>query len=516
MSPDIEWNIGKIFQKWSEATPHKPALIVDNDVATFRELNIQANQAAHAFNQLSLRKGDRVAMLAHNSIATAASYIAAAKLGLIYVPINNRLMGDEILFQINNSGSKAIVFDEQHATKLAPVIEASKITADRALVKLEDSTVTHNWCTSFYAVLEFQPETEPQSSAPVHLNDPQTIIYTSGTTGAPKGAVISHLETHFKCMQAILTLDLRQDDRSLSMLPFFHSAGLFTHLTATLFRGSTLITSHSFDPQRFLALCSKHQPTVLHTTTTIWRFILKHMQRDASYFDNVRTCMGGGERTPLSLIEELKSYGINMRMAFGQTENSFMACQDEEHTISKFGTVGRAGFFSDIWIQGGDGNSAPTGEAGEIVARGPTVMTGYWNLPEKTAETIVDGILHTGDIGKIDEDGYISLVDRAKDMYRTGAENVYPKEVESIVLNHTKIHDAAIIGVPDPEWGETGKIFVVPEEGESITLEEIHEFLDGKIARYKFPKKMTIMDALPVNHTGKVIKAELKKLEGSR
>ena len=514
MNPDVEWNIGRIIEKWALATPDKTAIIVDDKKASYAELNAEANRLAHVFLKLGLQKGDRIAALAYNSIESACTFVAAAKLGFVYVPLNNRLLTDELRYQLQNSGASAIVFDDSFAERLAPLADDIPLGKDHFLCMAESEELTPEpWYSLLVDWVEGCSDAEPVPTEPVYLNDPLSIIYTSGTTGAPKGAVVSHLQTYFKCFQVLLYADLREADRWLTMMPLFHSAGLFIALTPILSRGATLITSHSFDAARFVEMNTTHKPSILLATTTMWRFVLKNLEDTKPDFEHVRVCFGGGERTPLNLIENLQSLGLNLQMSFGQTENSFMALQDASDIIDTYGSVGRPGFFTDIWIQGSDGGKAADGDNGEIVARGPTVMSGYWEMPQKTAETIVDGVLHTGDIGYMDEHRHIYLVDREKDMYRSGAENVYPAEIEKLILQHPKVFDAAIIGVPDPDWGETGKAFIVPKQNQQIEGREILDFLDGKLARYKMPKHFEFLDALPMTETGKVKKVALKNLE---
>jgi fatty-acyl-CoA synthase len=239
--------------------------------------------------------------------------------------------------------------------------------------------------------------------------------------------------------------------------------------------------------------------------------ILETGKLDETDLSSIRCAFGGGERTPPSLFEELGKRGIQMRQGLGQTENSLMMMLPQEDVQRKMGSIGKPGFFTDVWIAGPDGQKAAPGEIGEIMAKGPTVMEGYWNLPEITEKTLVNGELHTGDLGYMDEEGYFYIVDRAKDMYRSGGENVYPAEIEKILAGHPKISNVAIIGVPDDKWGETGLVFVVQAEGQTITLEEIYEYLEGKVARFKYPRQIKIMEDLPLTTTMKIKKAELKE-----
>ncbi len=504
---DIQWSIGAILEKWAIRKPDKPALIIDGKTLTYAQMNARANQFAHYFLACGLVHGDRIAALGFNSIDNVCCYFAAAKLGLVAVPLNNRLMGRELHYQLDNAGCKLVAFDAAFQDNLQNGIEGLDFPASRLLC----FDGARDWFTSTAEAVAAQPDDNPKSN--VYLHDPLAIIYTSGTTGAPKGAVTTHLQTYFKCFQVMLYLDMRSDDIMYTPLPLFHSAGLFISLTPTIARGATIVASRQFDPQRMIDEVVEHKVTVAGAITSMWKMILKLYDKQANPFSNLRLVFGGGERTPRSLIEELKALDISMIMGFGQTENSFMAMQDEAHILSHFGEVGRAGFFTDIWIGDEAGNPQSAGEVGRVLARGPTVMSGYWNMPEKTAETIKDGVLNTGDLGYMDAEGHLYLVDREKDMYRSGGENVYPAEIEKLLMDHPAIDNAAVIGVADDDWGEVGKAFLVLHEGATLSADDIPAYLEGKLARYKYPKHYEFIDELPVTETGKVKKVELKKRE---
>jgi fatty-acyl-CoA synthase len=336
-------------------------------------------------------------------------------------------------------------------------------------------------------------------------------VYTSGTTGNPKGAVLTHEQTFFKNFQIASYTEARADDVFVAQMPLFHSGGLFIVATPSLCAGMTMVMRRGFNPAEFAEDIERYGGTIVFALTTMWRMILEAGKLDETDVSSVRCVLGGGERTPPSLFEELSKRGLHMRQGFGQTENSAMMMMPTEDIQRKMGSIGKPGFFTDIWIKGSNGKRAAPGEIGEIVARGPTVMDGYWNLPEETAKTLVDGVLHTGDLGYMDEEGYFYIVDRAKDMYRSGGENVYPAEVEKILAGHPKISNVAIIGVPDPKWGETGMAFIVPAQGETVEEEEVFEYLEGKVARFKYPKHIKFMDELPLTPTMKVKKAVLKE-----
>ena len=331
-------------------------------------------------------------------------------------------------------------------------------------------------------------------------------------TGDPKGAVLSHEQTFYKNFQIGFYTGARENDVIIAQMPLFHSGGLFIIATPAINSGSTLVMRRGFDPNEFASDIERYQGTIVFALTTMWKMILDSGKLDEIDTKSVRSVLGGGERTPQSLFVDLSKRGLHMQQGFGQTENSAMMLLPREDIHRKMGSIGKPGYFTDIWIEDTSGKRLPPGEVGEIVAKGPTVMCGYWNLPEITADTIVDGVLHTGDLGYMDEEGYFYIVDRAKDMYRSGGENVYPAQVEKILLNHPDIAQVSIIGVPDERWGEVGHAFIVPKEkGHTIGIDEIRHFLTDKVAKYKYPAKLSFIDEMPLTSTMKIRKSELKK-----
>jgi fatty-acyl-CoA synthase len=320
------------------------------------------------------------------------------------------------------------------------------------------------------------------------------------------------MQTYFKNFQVGIYTDSQPGDVIIAQMPLFHSGGLFIVVTPSLCSGVIIVMRRGFDPNEFAEDIQRYRGTIIFALTTMWRLILDTGKLDQIDVSSVRRVVGGGERTPVTLFEELAKRNLYMQQGFGQTENSAMMLLPKEDIQRKMGSIGKPGFFTDIWISNGNGKRLPPGEIGEICAMGPTVMSGYWGKPEETANTIVKGVLHTGDLGYTDEEGYFYIVDRAKDMYRSGGENVYPAEIEKVLMTHPKISMAAIIGVPDNKWGETGKAFIVPFPNEIITEKEILEFLKDKVAKYKYPTKFKFMKELPLTGTMKVKKSELKEL----
>ncbi|MDY6880977.1 MAG: long-chain-fatty-acid--CoA ligase [Thermodesulfobacteriota bacterium] len=515
----MEWNIGKIMTKRATITPKKVAIIYEDTPISYAELNDRMNRFAHFFLEKGLKKGDRISALLLNSPEFLEAYFAAAKLGLIFVPLNLRLVGPELKYQLNDCGSRLLVFHDAFLKNIESIRSAIEVEEDKFIFLksgLPDAPDCPEWAVTYEEAVKTRPSDEPRPDKPVDFDDPLAIMYTSGVTGDPKGAVLSHQQTYFKNFQIMLYVDMRESDVFLSQLPLFHSGGLFISATPTLCRGATYLMRQSFKQEDFASDIERYKATIIFALTTMWRFVLQSGALEGVDVSNVRSVLGGGERTPDSMLDQLAEKGLYMQQGFGQTENSAMMVLPKEDMERKKGSIGLPGFFTEIWVQDEAGRELPPGEIGEMVARGPTVMSGYWNMPEKTREAIVNDVLFTGDLGYRDEEGYFYIVDRAKDMYRSGGENVYPAEVEKVLIDHPKVLNVAIIGVADDKWGETGMAFVVPVEGEKPTREELVEFLEGKVARFKFPSHLKLLDSIPMTASGKMKKVELKEKYGTK
>lgn len=515
---DAEWEVGAIPRKRAALSPDKTAILYEGRPVTYRELNEGTNRCGHMLLKKGIKKGDRVGLVLLNCVDFLETYFACAKLGAILVPFNWRLVGPELAFQVNDCGTRLLVFHDCFHGSIDPIRRELRVDRDKFLyLKSGNPGMPEcpDWAEDCEDLVRSEPVTEPVPESPVAFDDPLSIIYTSGVTGMPKGAVLSHRQTYFKNFQVSIYTSGGTDDVVVAQMPLFHSGGLFIVATPALCSGMTMVMRRGFDPDEFAADIERCRGTIVFALTTMWRMILETGKLDRIDVSSVRCVVGSGERTPPDLIDELAKRGLYMQQGFGQTENSAMMLLPKDDIFRKRGSIGRPGFFTDVWIAGPDGKPVPRGEIGEIVAQGPTVMSGYWNMPEATAKTIVNGVLHTGDLGYMDEEGYFYIVDRVKDMYRSGGENVYPADVEKILVTHPKIANAAIIGVPDEKWGETGMAFIVTEKAEAVTKEEIYSHLDGRVARFKYPRHIQVMEELPLTATMKVRKAELKEIYAS-
>jgi len=446
----MKWSIGKIASKRALFSPDKPAIIYEDSPISYKRLNDDVNRLANFFRKRGLKKGDRISVCLYNCPEYLVSFFAAAKLGLIFVPLHYRLVSRELKYQLNRCGTRLLIFDHQLTKAVESIRSLTQVENDKFIWLASgnvDNIACPEWAINYSEIMQSFSTNEPKPEKIIDLDDPLLILYTSGVAGDPKGAVISHGQTFFKNFQIMIYTDMREEDVDIE----------------------------------------KYKATIVFGLTTMFRFILENEILDKIDTSSVRITFGGGERTPPGLIQDLAEKGVHLLMGYGQTENSAMILMPRNMGGNKIGSCGLPNFFTDAWIEGKDGARLPPGQVGEIVARGPNVMSGYWDMPEETAKTIADGKLHTGDLGYVDEDGFFYIVDRAKDMYRSGGENVYPAEIEKILAQHPKIENVAIIGVPDEKWGETGKAFIECKEGSTITEDEVIQFLDGKVARYKFP-----------------------------
>jgi fatty-acyl-CoA synthase len=338
------------------------------------------------------------------------------------------------------------------------------------------------------------------------------ILYTSGTTGRPKGAVLSHGNVTWNCLNLLVDVDLGSDEVALVPAPMFHVAALNQTVLPVLLKGGQVILLPSFDPGAVLGLIAQHRVTVLFGVPTMFLVMTQDPGWGRADLSSLRTALCGGAPVPESLIRIYQERGVTFLQGYGLTEASpGVLLLRAEDSIRKAGSAGTPAFFTDVRLVRPDGGPAGVGEPGEILVRGANVMTGYWQRPGDTAPVLsADGWLSTGDIGVRDEDGYVYVRDRIKDLIISGGENIYPAEVEDALYQHPAVAECAVIGVPDPHWGEVGRAFVVLRAGAEADAGELLGFLDGRIARYKIPKSVVFTDALPHTASGKLLKSALR------
>ncbi|UXY23107.1 o-succinylbenzoate--CoA ligase [Streptomyces cynarae] len=483
-------------------TPHRTALIHGDRSVTYAELYERTTRLAHTLRARGVRRGDRIAYLGPNHPAYLETLFAAGTLGAVFVPLNIRLAGPEIAYQLADSGAKALVY----APSLAALVAGLPGSTDvRAYVEVGAE----------YEELLAGASDEPIDQ-PVPLDDTCIIMYTSGTTGRPKGAMLTHGNLVWNAFNVLVDHDLIADERALVSAPLFHTAGLNMLTLPVLLKGGTCVLVESFDPEATFDLIERHRITFMFGVPTMFDQVARHPRWDRADLSSLRILTCGGSPVPTPLIAKYQERGLTFLQGYGMTEAApgtlFL---DAEHAVGKAGSAGVPHFFSDVRVVRPDLAPVDVGETGEVVVRGPHVMPGYWGLPEETAAVFADGWFRSGDAARVDEDGYVYIVDRIKDMIISGGENIYPAEIEDQLLAHPDVVECAVIGVPDEKWGEVPRAVVVPREGATLDPDEVIASLSGRLAKYKIPKSVVVADALPRTASGKLLKSRVRSRYGT-
>ena len=500
-------NVGNWVTKWAFLMPDKAALIFEGEVFTYKRLNERINQTAHMLQGMGIGKGNRVGVLMYNTHELVEIFFALGKIGAILVPLNTRFVSTEIEYIIRDSRLDVLIFGQPFVGVLEPLIGILPIKEGYYMCLGEAPA----WAKKYEDEMAQQPVSEPIVDEPIGGEDAVIIMYTSGTTGTPKGAILSHRKTFFNSLNANIYYGLTPSDIMLAPRPVFHSGGLLVELCPTIYKGGTLIMKSRFSPEDILTTIEKYKVTVLEVAATVLRFILEDC--DISKYDlrSLRVCYTGGERVPSALLEDYAKRGIIISQIYGQTETSTLTWLSMEDAVRKRGSIGKPVFHGDVRIVGNDGHQVGPGEIGEIVVSGCITMNGYWEKPELTEDTIVDGWLHTGDLATIDDEGFMYIVDRKKDMFITGGENVYPAEIEKVLLENRKVLNVGVCGIPDEKWGEVGMASIILKDGESMKEAEAIAICDGKLARYKIPKVIRFVDELPMTAAHKIMRKKLRE-----
>lgn len=500
-------NVGHWIRKWSSLQPQKKVLFYENHPFTYEEVNLRTNQLCHLLLRLGVRKGDRIAVLLHNCHQYIEFFFAVSKIGAIFVPLNWRLAGPELKFLIQDSAARMLIFEREFEEVV------SSIRSDLNLSNgnyISVGSPCPNWSRDYENSLTENSSHEPSIPEPAGDEDPHIIMYTSGTTGVPKGAVLSHRKTFFNALNADIFYHLTPKDVMVLTRPMFHSGGLLVDAVPVLYKGGTLILKRRFRPHEILETIQKYRVTLVEMAGTLFQFLLQECDLKQYDLTSVRYYFTGGERIAPALLRAYSKKSIAISQIFGLTETSTITWLPYEDSVRKMGSVGLPIFHGEVKIVDKRGEEVRPGEVGEIIVRGPVLMTEYWNRPDLTAETIREGWFHTGDLARKDAEGYVYIVGREKDMYISGGENVYPAEVEKVLFTYPKIFDVAIIGIPDEKWGEVGQAFIVPNPGEKLHSEEIFKFMRDRVAKYKIPKYLEFVKELPKTPSGKIQKNLLK------
>jgi fatty-acyl-CoA synthase len=482
-------------------TPHRAALVHGDRSLTYAQVHDRATRLAHALRARGVRPGDRVAYLGPNHPTFLETLFAAAAVGAVFVPLNTRLAAPEVAYMLDDSGSSVLVW----APELADVVDA---LGDRPTLRVRIAL------GDGYEQLLADAPTD-HVDEPVRPDDTCMIMYTSGTTGFPKGAMLTHGNLTWNCVNFMIDVDVASDEVTLVSAPMFHTAALNQTALPTFLKGGTAVLVSKFDPDDAFDLIATHRITMMFGVPAMFQQIARSPRWPDADLSSLRNLQCGGAPVPEALIRTYQARGLTFVQGYGMTEAApgvlFLRA---EESVRKIGSAGTPCFFTDVRVAGPDGDEVGAGGRGEVVVQGPNVMKGYWQRADDTARVLRDGWFHSGDVATADDEGFLYIVDRVKDMIISGGENIYPAEVEKMLYEHPAVAECAVVGVPDEQWGEVGRAVVVLREGAVAGPDEILAFLDGRLARYKIPKSVVVVDSLLRNATGKLQRNRIKESYG--
>jgi fatty-acyl-CoA synthase len=502
------FNFAELVGRHAERQPDREVLAMGERRVTHRELDARVNAVASGLRELGVGRGDVVALLLYNGIEFLETVFAVNKLGAVWLPLNYRLAADEWRYILGHAGARAIVTEPE----LQPAIDglAAELPELRERV-LVGGPADEGWIAYEPLVATHEGSLVPDVEA--EQDDLQRLMYTSGTTSRPKGVRISHGNVLWKNVGHILEFGITRDDRTLIAGPLYHVGGMDLPASAVLYAGGSAVLLRKFEARATMETIQKERITNIWLPPAMLNMVLQLPDLQSYDTDTVRFIVNGGEKMPVPLIERVLAAFPNAWFsdAYGLTETvSGDTFLDHEHVISKIGSVGRPVAHLSVRIVDDAGRDVPAGELGEVALKGPKVFRGYWRDPEATAAAIRDGWFHTGDIGRIDEDGYLYIEDRKKDLIVSGGENIASPEVERALYEHPAVLEAAVIGIPHERWGEVPKAFVSLRPGTTASVEELTAHCRSRLAGFKVPKAVEFVAELPRNPSGKVLKRELR------
>ena len=500
----VNYAMGQIILKQAELAPDTHALIFEGESLTFGVLADQILRTATALRKAGVSRGDRVGFIGHNHPSFLQILYACSCIGAIFVPLNFRLTSPEVRFIANDAGVKIMFAD----AACRPLIDA-----ERDELNCADFIATEGSEADWQDLDAFVGDAAPLEFCE-HLNadDVALIMYTSGTTGLPKGAMLTHGNIFWNSINVCFG-EGNVADTTLTCAPLFHIGGLNVTTLLSLAKGVEVVLLRSFDAGAVLSLIEKHQVTTMFGAPTMFLMMVQHENFATADLSSIEVLTCGGAPVPVPLIKTYGDRGINFTQGYGLTETApYASLLASDLAMVKVGSAGKAPMFTEVRIVDEENNPVAAGVHGEVCIKGPNVMKGYWNREDATAEAIdAEGWFHSGDIGYLDDEDFLFLCDRVKDMVISGGENVYPAEVESILYGHPAVQEVAVIGLPDDKWGEAIAAIVALNEGAELTLEELRDFAGESLARYKLPSQLHFIDMLPRNPAGKVQKFKLKE-----
>ena len=495
------------LRRRSVRDPDHPALTFHDETLTYAELQQRVVKFADMLAAQGTAVGDRVAYLGFNHSLFLIALFATNRLGATFVPLNFRLTGNELSYIVKDSDARVLICDNAH---IAAIDDLRTTLPCERYIRFGPST--DGWSGLDTLLGEHHPDTD---EIDVDVDSPACILYTSGTTGRPKGAILTHRNFWANNINWMLAVNYNAQDIALTSAPLFHSGGLCVITLPTLMAGGHVIVQEAFEPAKFLTAIADYRVTSIFCVPAMMLFASQHPEFAPSDLSSVRIIVAGGAPVPEPLLRLYGERGIPVSQCWGLTEVATGATfLGTELALTKLGSCGVAGMLNEVRLVDFEGEPLEAaGIPGELCVRGETVSPGYWNLPEATAQAIgPDGWFRTGDVAYMDDDGYFFICDRLKDMIISGGENVYPAEVESVLYDHRSIAEVAVIGAPDERWGERVVAVVALKPGGALDLDELRDFASDRLARFKLPLELRVVEALPRNTTGKVLKESLRAL----
>jgi long-chain acyl-CoA synthetase len=490
-------NLASILTTSAARDGEHVALRLDDAQLTFAQLDAASAQIAGLLAARGVGPGDRVGIMLPNLPYFAVCYYGVLRAGCVVVPMNVLLKRREVGFYLGDSGAKLLF--AWHGFAEDAETGASDAGAECVLVTPGEFERTVGSATSVADV------------AATDDGDTAVILYTSGTTGTPKGAELTHANLARNAQVSAALFDLGSEAVTLGALPLFHSFGQTCSLNATVAEGGTLTLIPRFDPGKALEIIERDKVNVFMGVPTMYGALLHHPDRDSHDTSTLGLCVSGGSALPVELMRAFEdAFRCQILEGYGLSETSPVASFNHPDRERKPGSIGTPVDGVEMRAVDENGAEVPQGEVGEIVIRGHNVMKGYWNRPDATAEAIRNGWFHSGDMATVDEDGYFFIVDRKKDMIIRGGYNVYPREIEEVIYEHPAVREAAVVGVPDEQYGEEVGAAVVLKDGADASPQELRDFVKEQVAAYKYPRRVWLVDELPKGPTGKILKREIE------
>ena len=497
-------NLAMLLENTAERFPQRIALRFEGEEVTYQELNQRVNALACGLTSLGLASGDTCILMMQSSLQFVTAYYALARMGVAIVPVNFLYKSHELSHIFQDSGAKGFIgmypFLEEPGKILANLPDLS--------IRVASGVKPGSGFVPFETVQD--PGTFPV--CPVGDRDTAAIIYTSGTTGLAKGAMLTHDNLAGNAMTIADMRETSPDDVVIGVLPLYHIYGQTSALNASIYLGLTLHLFRQFDPEPVLDFIKSEGSTILFAVPTMLNRLIQTTNDAGLVRSSLRYCVSGGSSLPLEVLHKFERlFKTKIYEGYGLSECSPVCIENPFGKKTKAGSIGVPIPGFEARIVDSSGNEVASEQVGELIVKGPGVMKGYLNRPEETAEAIVDGWLHTGDLARMDDEGYIYIVDRKKDMIIRGGYNIYPREIEELLFQHPAVVEAAVYGIYHQDLGEEVAADVVLRPGESVTGDEIRLFVKEKVAPYKYPRLVRIVDDLPKSHTGKVLKRELRE-----